>query len=455
MLEGLEGVAAGGTGGFDRQGWTQTLAGLGKRVFLMYNVHEDEPVVFTTRWTMSYLRGPLTRAQIKTLMDPRKAAAGQAAQAGTATMATPAAPAESTPAPGAAAAPPAAPAASPDATTPTPPSPGAPPAVPAAAPAAPLSQRPLLPSGIEELFFPLRGPVQAEAVLEYRASVLGSGQARVTDAKRAVDTLLSVTALAPLAEGPLPLSWDQAARLELTPADLETQPRPEARFARPPAAATDPKSYTAWKRDFVDWLYRTQSVQLLYSPAFKLTSLPDEAEGDFRVRLAQAGRETRDAQKEALQQKYAPKLASLDERLRKAAQTVEREAEQARGAKMQTAISFGATLLSAFTGRKTLSTGTLGRATTAARGVGRSMDQASDVTRAQETVESLQQQRADLEAAFQADVEALEAKTDPTDEQLETVTVRPKKTDVSAQLIALAWVPYWVDAEGTATAAVG
>ena len=104
VLEGLEGVAAGGTGGFDKQAMDQTLAGLGSRVFLMYNTHEDQPVVFTTRWTMSYLRGPVTRDQIKTLMDPRKAAAGQAAQAGTATTATPAAPAESTPSPGATAA---------------------------------------------------------------------------------------------------------------------------------------------------------------------------------------------------------------------------------------------------------------------------------------------------------------------------------------------------------------
>src|SRR5690606_22504308 len=48
------------------------LSGLRSRVFLMNNVHEDEPVVFQTRWTLSYLRGPLTREQIGTLMSPRK-----------------------------------------------------------------------------------------------------------------------------------------------------------------------------------------------------------------------------------------------------------------------------------------------------------------------------------------------------------------------------------------------
>ncbi|MCJ7796866.1 MAG: ATP-binding protein, partial [Thermoleophilia bacterium] len=46
VLAGLEGVAAGATAGFDRQAMEQTLAGLGNRVFLMYNAHEDAPVVF-------------------------------------------------------------------------------------------------------------------------------------------------------------------------------------------------------------------------------------------------------------------------------------------------------------------------------------------------------------------------------------------------------------------------
>ena len=68
VLDGLEGAA--GTG-FDRQRIEGVLAQLGNRVFFMNNVHEDAPVVFETRWVMSYLRGPLTRNQIRTLMAPR------------------------------------------------------------------------------------------------------------------------------------------------------------------------------------------------------------------------------------------------------------------------------------------------------------------------------------------------------------------------------------------------
>jgi hypothetical protein len=72
VLEGLEGASTSAGKRFDRGRMEQTLAGLGNRIFLMNNVHEDEPVVFETRWCLSYLRGPLTRTQIKALMEPRR-----------------------------------------------------------------------------------------------------------------------------------------------------------------------------------------------------------------------------------------------------------------------------------------------------------------------------------------------------------------------------------------------
>jgi len=70
VMEGLEGASAEAGGAFDKQAMERTLAGLGSRVFLMNNVHEDTPQVFHTRWAMSYLAGPLARDRIKQLMDP-------------------------------------------------------------------------------------------------------------------------------------------------------------------------------------------------------------------------------------------------------------------------------------------------------------------------------------------------------------------------------------------------
>ena len=149
---------------------------------------------------------------------------------------------------------------------------------------------------------------------------------------------------------------------------------------------------------------------------------------------------------DALRKKYAPKMTTLKERLRKAEQAVEREKEQARQAGLQTAISIGATLLGAFTGRKSSARSS---ATTAARGVGRSMSQSQDVGRAEDTVEAIQKQLADLNAEFEAESAELAARIDPTTEELETVTIRPKKADITVQLVTLAWAPYWQDETGS------
>jgi len=72
VLEGLEGAATAAKAGFDRGQMDAMLAGLANRVFLMNNVHEDAPRLMESRWAMSYLRGPLTRDQIKTLMEGRR-----------------------------------------------------------------------------------------------------------------------------------------------------------------------------------------------------------------------------------------------------------------------------------------------------------------------------------------------------------------------------------------------
>ncbi len=71
MLDGLEGAAS---GSMDRNETDRLLSALDKRVFLLHNVHDKGPVVFQTRWTLSYLRGPLSRDQIRQLTPARAAA---------------------------------------------------------------------------------------------------------------------------------------------------------------------------------------------------------------------------------------------------------------------------------------------------------------------------------------------------------------------------------------------
>jgi hypothetical protein len=151
---------------------------------------------------------------------------------------------------------------------------------------------------------------------------------------------------------------------------------------------------------------------------------------------------------EKLRKVYAPKLTALEERIRRAEQAAEREREQASQQTMQTAISIGTTLLGAFLGRKAASAANMGRAATTLRAGSRTWKETQDIARAQETVGALRQQWADLESQFAAEVQAIESAAGAAVGKLETVAVKLKKTNIAVRLVALSWLPYWLDSQG-------
>jgi hypothetical protein len=417
VLEGLEGAAASSGKKFDKQRMEQLLAGLGSRVFLLNNVHEDAPEVFQTRWTLSYLRGPLTRTQIKLLMDPvkRETLGVMGKREGTKSESSE--------------------------------------AMSQASHLTPHASRPMLPPDVPQQFIPIRGTQPSGSLLVYQPMLLGGAQVRFSDSKAGIDVTEDVTVLAPITDGAVPVDWDHAAEVALALSDLEQVPTEDAQFANPPVAASKAKSYETWNRDFSGWLFRNQKVDLLRSPSTKEVSKPGESERNFRVRLQQSARQQRDKQSESLRQKYAPKIAALQDRIRRAQQMIERQQAESRSSQVQAAISVGATILGAFLGRKTISATNIGKATTAIRGASRAIKESQDVGQAEDNASALQQQLADLEAQFKAETESLAAATDPLTEKLETLSLKPTKTNIAVKLVALAWTPNWQDTKGMSSPA--
>lgn len=434
LLDGLEGAMATASKSFDRTRMERVLSGLGKRVFLMNNVHEDGPVIFESRWALSYLRGPLTRSQIKQLMDPVKS--------GISAVGTLAVPANmSSPAVSAGAS-----AGRASANTPPTETVGEN----KLAGTANLQTRPVLAPDIPQYFIPLRGSKQPGARIEYRPMLLGFSWVHFLDKKAGVDTDQQVSMLTEFGSGPVPIDWDAGTKVELTDKDVEREPTDAgASFANLPAEAGKAKSYADWQKKLVDTLYRTQQLDILRSEALEAVSNPNESERDFRIRLQQKFREQRDEGIEKLRLKYASKMNTLTERIRKAEQKIEVQKSQATSAKVSSAISFGAAILGGLLGgRKIASASNVGKAATAMRSVGKSMSEGSDVDRAKEDLAAAQQLLAELEEQVKAETEALTSKLDPASETFSKVTVRPKKTDVRVDAVVLAWAPHWVDASG-------
>jgi hypothetical protein len=281
------------------------------------------------------------------------------------------------------------------------------------------------------------GLVSASLALE--PIVYGAADVRFTDATLGVDSTRSVAFAAPMSDGPIPVDWQAAERVEMEPHSLQTDPPAGATYAPLPGPATKAKHYATWTKQLTAWLSANETLELMKCPSSGDVSRPDESERDFRARVQQHRREARDEAVEDLRRKYGPKVAALDEKLRRAKLTVEKESQQAAGANLQTVISVGATLASVLLGRKAMSVGALGRATTAARGVGRSMKEREDIQRAEESVSALDAQRQQLEADLDADTQSIEAATSAAIEKLERVALKPKRGQVNVKLVALVW----------------
>ena len=305
------------------------------------------------------------------------------------------------------------------------------------------------PSGVAPAYVPLRGAAPAGASLAYLPMLIGVARVRLLDVKSQVDEAIENVRLAAFADGPIPVDWGAASDVAVAPADLESAPREGAAFHELPAPARDAKAYGRWSKAYADWLYQSQTVQLLRSPSQKLVSLSGESEADFRARLAQGAREGRDSKAEALRAKYEAKVAALQQKIHTAEQAVDREENQERGAGLQTAVSVAGSILGGFLGRKSVSAGSI---TTVARGAGRVAQQRDDVKRAEENLARLQGQLAEMQASFARDAAGVGADGAAT-EQLDSVVIRPKKADIDVTLVTLAFAPHWQDGGGQVTPA--
>jgi hypothetical protein len=411
VLDGLEGASTATGSAFNRAEMDKLLAGLGSRVFLMHNVHDDRPELFHTRWALSYLRGPLTRAQIQALTRERAAA-------------------------------PAAPAATPPSPVPevreslSPRNAGA-------------ADRPLLPHDVEEFFLPRTAPVPTGGKLIYRAALFGSARLHYADRGGDVDHWESAWLLARLPEDPQPDPWEASRMLEAAP-ELEREPDPSGKFSALPGEAAQPRSYDAWRKRLVTHLYRRRPLVLWRCPLLKECSTPGQTEGEFRVALGQILRERRDLDIEKLRKRYAPKLARLQDRIRTAEERVGREQDQQRTQKMQTVVSLGATVLGALFGRRAASVGTVGRAATTMRGMARTAREKGDVERAMENLEELRRKLEEVEAEFEEATEDLRERLDPEVIEVEERALKPRKSDIEVDSVVLVWTPWVVSSDGIA-----
>ena len=407
VMEGLTSAASAPGNSLPEGPTADILSQLGQRVFLMHNVHEEQPTVFQTRWTLSYLAGPLTRQQIRSLKD----LAAQEPPEPT--------PEDSTPSP----------------TSPTGPAESSPSAI-----AEQSTTRPLVPPELPQVFLPRTTDGVTDPCV-YVPHLLAVVRMHYVQTRKGLAADEDLILLLPIEERTLQPDWHLARELPWEEKDLRKQPQEPCTYAPLPSLLGNTRHSTEWRKSLANHLYRTRRYDLFCSRSLGEYSRPGESERDFRIRLVDQARQQRDRQIEALREKYASKFRTLEQRIRRTEQTVEREAREAQSAKVDSMISVGASVLGALLGRKRLGTTQLGRAKTAARGLGRASEQAEQVRQAEETLADYERQWVELHAEVDAAIQRITQQLDPLLETFDIVALKPRKTDVDVRLLALAWYP--------------
>lgn len=393
----VDGLTAAAPGAASVNELNDIIGRLGKRTFLLHNVHESQPAVFRTRWVLSYLAGPMSRDQIR-----------QLSQTNSTPVETVSTPTTNAPAPTALA------------TTP-----------------------PFISAEVPQLYVPASRNGDS---ISYFPQILGAADVHYSNKTHHVNEDQRHLRLTELNEGIVALDWRESETLSIELEDLADTPTLGITFQALPNITLDGKAAKQWGDLFQRWL-RTDGALIRHRFApLKLVSQSNESEQDFRLRCTQLLRERRDEEKEKIRKKYDGKLQTLERRRLSREQALESREQKAQSSQLDALVSVGSTLFGAFMNKRGPSSSSIG---TAVRRGTRVNQNRGDVARAREALEQTNAEIMALEQALKAELDQLASQRAHAEElELDEISIKPTIRDIAMRFVGIAWVPYRQNEKG-------
>ncbi len=375
VIDGLGGKVG---SSFDKKEISNLLSNLKKRTFFLKSAHLDDIRLFGTRWVMSYLKGPLKRDEISTLMKSQKSQLSNS------------------------------------------------------------QEKPTI-KNIKVEGFENYSSLDGSIPQHYQVSLNGSKQftpslmAECTlnffNQTRGIDEEESFCLSLNLEARDRSLEWDNAENDEESQNYFDRLPvnaPEEAQFAEVPEIISDDKKLRKTTTSLKNWLYHEHKLELYRCKSPKLESKPYESLGDFKVRLSNVLNEEKEEAIEVLQERYAKKEKVLTDRLDRAAEKLEKEESDT----TSSFLNVGITVLGALFGKSRASIGRAGSRVLKERG---------DVNRAEERVEKVKDDIEELEEELTDKVNDLADKFDIDEVKIEEFSIKLRKTDIEVNNIAIVW----------------
>ncbi|MBK7894929.1 MAG: DUF87 domain-containing protein [Candidatus Promineifilaceae bacterium] len=425
----LDGLTTAASGGFDRRVYDDLISALGKRVFLLRNVHDKQPSLFQTRWAMNYLAGPVTRDQIPALnalagVGEQLSVISEHSSVGSEKLAatTPALEAVQSPIS--------------NLQSPTLPGEGAKPGVPGRTEEFFLPQNLTLSEAAKRDGRSLPLNAQSAGML-YRPVLLAQASIGFSNRRYNLEHEVWQTAVVPEPDRRGVVRWQDFESERIDDRQLDRAPVPDARFEMLEAPLNDAKSMATMKKDFEEWIYRGLEIEVKANEELKIYGGPNISIQEFAKQCAEAGKEASDAESKKVAEQYEKKIDAVEDKLKREERELAEDEAEYDQRKREEAVTHAETLFSLFSKRRrsVSSSMTKRRMTAQAK---------ADIEESKDQIEEFQKEIAALEAEAEEALAEIQAKWEAIANDMTTIPMTPAKSNIRTTLFGVAWLPHHI-----------
>jgi hypothetical protein len=356
------------------------LATLKGRHFFMKNVHLDKTVVFSTRWVLSYLKGPMTKDDIKRLMQHKKKNSQKGIERKRETYSFEEEPKQ------------------------------------------------ILSEDIKEYF--LDTNINAET--PFYPSFYAEASVRFYNQKRAIDEIKESHLKLELNERQTKLDWEDAH--EESVEFFTTKVRSDAKFAKLPSMITETKNLRSFEKSLSNYLYTSQKLELFICKKLKIESKLGQNKRDFLVEIKNTLKELRNEKVQKIEDRFQTKIDKLENKLIRLQMRLEKEEADVSSKKTDTFINIGIAVVGAIFGKKSLSS--TSSALKKAKGM---IKEHNDVSNVEKMIEKRHQDIEELYIKLQNEIQNVEKQFDIHNYAITSFFITPRRSDVIIKEIAILW----------------
>jgi hypothetical protein len=388
----IDGLTKSGDGSLDKKTISSIISNLKKRVFLYKSVHDDDIKLFSTRWVMSYLRGPISKKGIATLMRDKKEALKDSVVEDNQEQRSSKVSAE--------------------------------------------QNAPILSQEIDQFFIKEN---QSDKDSTYSPYLLANATVKYYDKKRSIDEEEEIYLKYYLDESQKDIEWDSG---EINEDDFDLYdivPISESTYSKLPEFISGAKNLNSLEKEFSNYLYHNKKLTLFRYSDLKLESDLYESLQDFNIRAIGELKDLKEEEIEKLQKKFEKKRESFEKKHQRALEKLQKEEDDVSHKTTNTLLTLGMAALDFFSGRGGVKRSTLTKVGSTLRSGGRVYKEKGDVERAKDRVAEIEEDFYELEEDMKLAIQEMDERFMLENYELEEFYIKARRADIYDLEMAILW----------------